>query len=247
MKEKIELLNNEFERIKNVGWILEKRKCKGSAGYTFEAMLKKEEDNFPVPDFCDIEIKTMNKNSKTNLHLFNLTPDGDYLFPIKRILNELGCPSKDDKTIKSFYRSFNSKNSTNIIYGRKGKLFVNYDNKKIEFIVANNKGDDINIGVSWSFEYIKERLELKIKYLALVMVSSCIICGKGYYHYDTIDFYKLKDFDTFIKLMENGIIDITFKIGVHKDGPKMGNIYDHGTDFSIKIEDLDKLYNKVIV
>ena len=86
MQKSIKKLHNEFKRIKEMGWIEEKRTYKGAAGYTFETLLEKEEDNFPVPDFDDIEIKTINKNTKTNVHLFNLIPDGDYLFPIKRIL-----------------------------------------------------------------------------------------------------------------------------------------------------------------
>ena len=189
----------------------------------------------------------MNKNTKTNLHLFNLTPDGDYLFPIKRILDELGCPCKGDRNNKRFFRNFNTINNTDIIYGRKGKLSVNYDKEKIELKVFNNKLEDINIGVSWSFDYLKERLELKLRYLAIVRVSSCIICGKGYYHYDSISFYRLKDFSKFIELIDNGVIEITFKIGIHKTGPKLGQVYDHGTDFSIKLEDIIRLYDEVIV
>ena len=58
-------------------------------------------------------------------------------------------------------------------------------------------------------------------------------------------FYKLKNFETFIKLIEDGIIEITFKIGTHKNGSKKGKPYDHGTDFSINIKDIDKLFDSV--
>ncbi len=59
MNEKINELKQEFEIIKNIGWIKEKRKSNGSCGYTFETLLKKEEDYFPVPDYNDIEIKVI--------------------------------------------------------------------------------------------------------------------------------------------------------------------------------------------
>ena len=245
MEDNIRKLYDEFKKINARGWIEEKRKGKGAAGYTIEQLLKKNEDNFPIPDFEDIEIKTMNKNTKTNLHLFCLTPDGDYLFPIKRIIDELGCPSKGNHDEKCFYRSFNATSYTSIIYGRKGKIIVDYDNKKLILSVYNNKLENINIGISWSFDYIKERLELKLKNLAVIRVSSCIICGKGYFHYDSINFYKLSNFDTFIKLIDDGIIEVTFKIGVHKSGSKIGQVYDHGTDFSIRLQDIEKLYKKV--
>ena len=245
MQESILGLQKEFERINNLGWIKEKRRGKGAAGYTFEELLKKEEDNFPIPDYNDIEIKTMNQNTKTNLHLFNLTPDGDYLFPIMRMLDELGCPDKLDKKLKTFYRSFNARDYTPIIYGRKGKLIVDYDNKKVKLIVINNKQEDINIGISWSFDYLYERLQLKLNYLALIRVSSCFMFNEGYYRYDTIAFYKLKSFDIFLQLINKGIIEITFKIGVHKDAIKYGKVYDHGTDFSINVNDIEKLYDKL--
>ena len=60
-----------------------------------------------------------------------------------------------------------------------------------------------------------------------------------YYYYHTINFYKLRDFDTFINLIEKGIIEISFKIGYYKTGKRMGNIYDHGTDFSINIGNIN--------
>lgn len=208
MQKEIEKLKEEFERIKNIGWIEEKRHGFTAIGYTFESMLGKDEDDFPLYDYHNIEIKTMNNNTKTNLHLLCVTPDGGFLFPIKRIIEELGCPCKDDKTKKVFYRSFNSIDYTNIIYGRRGKINVNYQESKVELLVYNNKMENTNIGISWSFDILKERLKLKLLYLAVIRASSCIISGKGYYYYDKINFYKMKDFETFLRLIENGIIEI---------------------------------------
>ena len=245
MQEEIISLNKQFERIRDIGWIKERIKGLGSCGYTFERLLEKEKDDFPVPDYHDIEIKVMNDNTKTNLHLFNLTPDGDYLFPIKRILDEIGCPEKEDNTKRKFYQTLNTIEYNKLIFGRKAKINVNYEEEKVELIVLNNKNEDINIGVSWSFDYLKERLELKLKYLAFVRVSSTIICGEGYYHYHKINFYKLRGFNTFIDLIDKGIIEITFKIGTHKTGNKIGKVYDHGTDFSIRVADIERLFEEI--
>ena len=247
MKENLQDLKQKFELISKRGWIKERKKGFSSICYTFETMLGKEEENFPIPDYDGIEIKTMNKNAKTNLHLFNLTPDGDYLFPIKRILENFGCPDKDDRNKKVFYRSFCGNVDTNIIYGRKGRLFVNYDERKLELKVVNNRKEDVSIGISWSFNWLDERLKLKLTYLALVRASSTIISGEGYYHYDKISFYKLKDFNTFLSLVEKGIIEVTFKIGYYKSGRRMGEIHDCGTDFSINVNNLDLLYEEIVV
>lgn len=242
MQEMIEL-KEKFEKIRNVGWIKERRKGPSSIGYTFEEMLGKGEDEFPLPDYRNIEIKAHNKNSKRLIHLFNLTPDGDYLFPIKRIIDILGYIDKDG--YKIFYRSFNAKNITKIIYGRQGRIIVDRLNKKIKMVVLDNKNNDINLGISWSFDYLEKRLMLKLKYLALVIASSCIICGEGYYHYESITFYKLKDFNSFVNAIDNGVIDITFKIDVHKELNKLGKTYDHGTDFAIDISNLHEIYEEI--
>ena len=245
MQEEIKKLKKEFERVKSLGWIKQKRKGFTSGGYTFEILLKKDEDQFPLPDYYGIEIKVMNSHTKTNLHLFNLGPDGEDFFPIKTILEELGMPDKDDKTKKIFYRSFNAKKYTNIIYGRKGIIKVNRDNERLELLIMDSKDNKSNINIYWSFKYIEERLNLKLRYLALIRTSSRIIDDIGYYYYHTINFYKLRGFNTFISLIENGIIDITFKIGYHKSGKRIGEIYDHGTDFSISVNNLYMLYEEI--
>lgn len=242
MKSEIERLKEEFEQIKNRGWILEKTKGKGSCGILFEELLNKMEDNFPVPDYHNIEIKTMNDNTKTNLHLFCLTPDGDYLFPIKRVLKEIGYPCGDRRM---FHAIFNTNDYTKLMFGRKGKIVVNYKEDKVELIVYNHLNENINIGISWSFDYLKKRLEMKLQYLAFVRVASCIINGKGYYRYHTISFYKLKSFDEFIRLIDQGIIDISFKIDTYNSGKRIGEVHDHGTDFSIKVSDINLLYDLI--
>ena len=79
----------------------------------------------------------------------------------------------------------------------------------------------------------------------MVRAKSAIVNNEGYYHYNKINIYKLKDFDTFLKLIDDGIIDITFKIGVFKDGKRKGGVYDRGTDFSIGINNLNLLYEEI--
>ena len=235
----------KFEEIKKMGWVKELRTSRGSCGSTFEVLLKKEEDDLPVPDYDNIEIKVMNDNTKTNLHLFNLIPDGDYLFPIKRILYELGCPSSKDRSKRVLYQTFNAVNYNKLVFGNKAKINVNYKERKVELIAFNHRQENKNIGISWSFDYLKERLMLKLQYLAFVRASSCIVFSVGYYYYHKVNYYKLKDFDTFIDLIDKGIIEITFKIGIHESGRRIGEVYDHGTDFSIRVSDLELLYDEI--
>lgn len=244
MEEKVKELYSKFKEIKKKGWIESMRGGTTGIGYTFESLIGKKEENFPLPDYNGIEIKTMNQFGKGKLHLFNATPDGDYLFPIKRILDELGYPDKSNPEYKVFNISCNTREYTKIGYHKKVILYVNRLNKKVEFIAFKN-GKNIDISTSWSFDLLREHLYNKLKYLCIVEAESKIKSGINYYKYKYIHFFMLKDFDTFINLIESGKIIITFKIGVFKSGARIGQIHDHGTDFSISIDNISALYKKI--
>ena len=93
----ISKLNNEFNAIKNMGWIKEMRKGPTNIGYTFETLLGKKEDYNDTPDYEGIEIKTK-KNDKF-MTLFCCCLYSEEKSQAKRILEKYGYP---DKKIKQF-------------------------------------------------------------------------------------------------------------------------------------------------
>ena len=247
MKNDFIKLYNDFLKIKQKGYVKSKRKGSTGIGYTFESLLNIEENSLPISDFNEIEIKTLRNNSKKILHLFNATPDGDYLFPIKRIHELLAYKDRNNPNYKVFNMSFNSKEFTNIGYYKRGKLLVDYSKKKVNFIVLNQDNKDLNVNISWSFDLIKEKIDYKIKNLAIINADSKFENKEEYFHYNQIRFYKFKNFENFIKFIDNGNIVITFKIGVFKNGERKGQIHDRGTDFSICLCDINKLYEPVFI
>lgn len=56
--------------------------------------------------------------------------------------------------------------------------------------------------------------------------------------------YSLKSFEEFIRLLEQGIIRVNFKLNIKTTGDKIGQIHDHGTSFDILEQDINKLYNE---
>lgn len=245
MNNDIKKLCEKFYSIQKLQWIKTKRNGDTGVGYTFEELLHKPEENFPIPDFNSIEIKTRRKFSRKNIHLFNATPDGDYLFPIKRILNILGYPDRLNKEYRVFNMSFNASTFTKIGYYKKAKIIVDRKKQKINLVAYDSKNNNLNVYISWSFTLIKERLNSKIKTLALIIADTKIINKEEYFYYNKINFYKIKSFETFISLIENGTITITFKIGVFRSGQRKGQIHDRGTDFSLSHKDINKLYNLI--
>ena len=242
MEKDILEFKNIFEEIKNKGWIESKRKGSTGVGYTFETLLNKEEDTLEIPDYKDIEIKTQRKKSNSFISLFNATPDGDYLFEIKRLRNNYGYPDKVLKEYKVINNEFFANKIKNLGSKYKAKLKIDWENKKLRLIILNNCLQIVDNEVSWSFDLLKEKLYRKLKYLAFIEADSKFINGVEYFKYNNLHIYELKDFNTFLRLIETGIIKVTFKIGVVRTGNRKGEINDHGTSFSISRENISKLY-----
>lgn len=245
MEDNLYNLYKNFLNIKNMGFVESKRKGNGGIGYTFETLLGKCEENFPIPDFNGIEIKTCRKNAKGNIHLFSATPDGDFLFPIERVLKYLGYPDKKIPTTAIFNMNFTAKEFSAIGWYKEGKIIVNRKLKKVDFIARTIYGEKFPLDTSWSFKMLEDRLNLKLKYLAIITADVKFVNRIESFHYNHIKFYKFKDFENFISLIEKGYIKVSFNIGVFRCNNKKGKIHDRGVGFSINKKYLDLLYDEI--
>lgn len=224
-----------------MGWVKTQRIGPGGSGYTFEALLGKEEDNFSFPDFEGIEIKTTNQFVKEFIHLFCATPDGDFLYPINRIIDLLGYPDKDYPEHKVFNITVSAGKYV-YLYGKKVILFVNRIDRKVQLLAKDKNNQPIDIDVSWSFEMLERKLFIKMKNLAVIKTEKKRLKGAEYYYYKEINMYELKGFNKFIDLIEDGTVQISFKISIFKSGKRFGKTHDRGTAFSIYEKDIKKLY-----
>lgn len=245
MNDSILLLKKKFTEIKKKGYVETSRPGPTGVGKTFEDLLGKKEDRSFEPDFHGIEIKTKQVYSIHNTTLFNLTPLGEEEFEIKRIVREYGYPDKILPRNKVFLATIYG-NCPSVVSSRYFmRLKVDYLTKKIRLVVINFDMQLLDDSVYWNFEEIEERLYKKLKYLAIINASKKRENGKDYYHYKSIDFYKLKDFATFLKLIEIGIICVEFHIGVFREGKRKGEIHDRGTSFRIKESNITYLFDKI--
>lgn len=240
-----ETLIKEFENIKKMGWIKSKRNDYGGIGRTFEELIGVKENEFPIPDFGNIEIKTKRAYSKSYTNLFNSTPTGPHYHEVENLRIKYGYPDKILKNFKvlntSIYANSINKVGKNYFF----KLTINKEKKKIYLTILNSNLEIIENSTYWDFDDLEEKLYRKMKYLAFIKAYTKKINNDEYFKYYEMKLYKLKEFNDFIKLIEKGIIRINLKIGIFRSGNKKGNICDHGTSFCIKENDLDKLYNLI--
>ena len=176
--------------------------------------------------------------------LFNAVPDGEDFFEIERLKETYGYPDKQDRRYKVLFLDVygNKLNFAGVKY--QYKLDIDYQEEKVYLCVRNKKNEMIERKVYWSFKYLEERIMIKLKYLAIVNAWTKEMENWNYFKYYKIDFYILKDFKTFLKLLEDGTIKITFKVGIYRSEKYYGKTYNHGCSFSISEKDIIKLYYK---
>lgn len=237
-------LKNKFEAIKKLGWIKSIRKGSTGIGATFEKLLGVNENSFEIPDFNGIEIKTKRNYSNSFTSLFNYSPEGKYSYEIEKIKDKYGYPDKIIKNYKVLNKSFycNTKIRVSNYYFI---LKVNRKSKKIILNIIDLYGNLLENDIYWDFDEIKEKLNRKLHFLAFINASRKIVNNDEYFKYYKMDLYELKNFETFITLFEKGIIRITFKMSIFRDGTKIGQLHNHGTSFDIKEENLSKLFNRI--
>lgn len=244
MNNTIQKLTNKFNEISQKGYIKGIYNSSSSIGRTFENELNIPRNEFSIPDYEGIEIKTRRTYSKSYITLITAVPDGEDLFEVERLKNTYGYPCKKDKKYKVLYAD---------VYGNKitfggakyqYKLDINKEDKKIYLCVFNKYDELIERKVYWSFKYLEIKIVNKLQVLALVNTWTKKINGWNYFKYYKIDFYIFKNFDIFIKLLEEGIIKVSLKVDIHLDKKRYGNTYDHGCSFGIQEKDIRKLYDK---
>lgn len=240
-------LKNEFLKIKNMGYIESLRKGYTGIGKTFEELLGKKEDSLEQPDYHGIEIKTKRAYSKSYTTLFNATPKGKTELEIKRISNTYGYPDRILKNKKVLVTSIVANFPTLVANRYLFKLEVDYKNQRIWLRITNRNNNLLEKDIYWDFDILKEKLERKLTWLAVIKAWTKAIAKKEYYKYYDIQFFHLKDFKVFLHLLELGIVRITFKIGVYREGDKMGEIHDRGTGFEIQEQNMQKLFDKIDV
>jgi len=245
MENSIKSLTEKFKKIQAMGFIKSTRKGFSGTGKTFEDLIEKKEDNLDDPDYQGIEIKTKLDYSQSYTSLFNFAPKGNHHHEIKYLQETYGYPDKSIPNAKVFQNFVYASNLTNIGTKFTFILKINYKQKKIFLTILDYSLNIVEQTTYWEFSELEKKLYGKLKYLAYVNVKQKQKNGQSYYHYYKIRFYKLKDFNTFLHLIEDGTIRINFHIGVHKSGIHKGEIHDHGTSFQIQEKNLLKLFDEI--
>jgi len=242
MNSDILALKEKLDKIKNLGWTECENKNKSVTGKTLENLLEINPDNFEIPDYNTVEIKSKVSKRENYIDLFCATPDS-YVLETKRLYDKYGYLDSNNYKILNFVLYGEFLKPINNEYS--ARLRIDYKNKKVIMEVYNKDNELIDNLSSWSFELLEEKLSRKLNYVCFVEGDKKFSHNTLYVRYDKYKFYKLKKFSDFIQLLKRGQIRISFTLGVYKSGIKSGKMHDHGTQFSIRKENLKLLFDEI--
>ncbi len=242
-----------LQKIRDMGWIATGRKNNdGGVGNTLEDLLGIEENNLPMPNAAEWELKAQKKDTSSLVTLFHMEPSPRaYKFVSLILLPVFGWRHKEAGTRysqdeKSFRQTINAKTYSN----RGFTVKVDRDKKKIlidfnhEFIdlqahtewVNNLKYEKLKPQPYWGFDDLFHKAGTKLHNCFFMLAESKKISGILHFHYQEIFVLKTLDIEKFITAIENGDVYIDFDA-------RTG--HNHGTKFRLKREALIDLYAEV--
>jgi len=262
LKTKQELID-EIKKIRDQGWhrsikITIDNRNDGAVGNTLESLLGITENNLPIPNAREWELKGQRKNSSSLITLKHIEPSPR----AAKIVTQVLLPYYGWKHPLAGIRypenemSFRSTTGANAYTKRGFKLEIDRDSNKVKFVFDASKCDVLDaeilswlrsvekrVGLGplnpepyWGFEDLKYAIGEKVKNCFYVIADTKIEDKHEYFKYESLFILSGFSFEKFIDCLENGIILIDFDA-------RTG--HNHGTKFRIRQNHWINLYQNV--
>jgi hypothetical protein len=238
--------------IRNQGWIpTSRRNNDGGSGNTLEDLLGIEENNLPLPNAAEWELKAQKKNTTSLISLFHMEPSPRaYKFVPAILLPEFGWAHQDAGgkyliTEKSFRQTINASGYSNRGFTVKvdrdaRKVFIDFDPDKITHVdtewTNKVKHNSFVPKPYWGFDDLYHKAGTKLHNCFFVWAEAKRIQGTLHFHYQDIFMLKQFDLGRFVTAIEDGNVYVDFDA-------RTG--HNHGTKFRLRRHALISLYKEV--
>ena len=251
-----EELIRKFREIEERGWIENYRKGNdGAVGNILEDLLGIPENNLPIPNAAEWELKAQRSTTTSLVTLCHVEPSprAAKLVPAM-LLPNYGWPHQQSGTKypeneMSFRMTLNGSTFTD----RGFKVNVNYHEQRVEIVFDSSQCSDRHedwlkvvekkVGLGplpiipyWGFNDLYTKVGTKLINCFYVQADVKTENKKEYFHYNKVLMLKHIDAGRFIKSIEDGKVYIDFDA-------RTG--HNHGTKMRIKYTDIPCLYNDV--
>ncbi|NQS90393.1 MvaI/BcnI restriction endonuclease family protein [Patescibacteria group bacterium] len=256
-------LIGEIHKIFEKGWYSSVKKTvdvrnDGAVGNTLEVLLGIKENNLPIPNAQEWELKGQRSHTSSLITLKHIEPSprAARIVP-QQLLPHYGWQHKQaGKKYPETEMSFRSTTSATKFTSRGFKIDVDRKQKKLRFVFDSNKVDTTNdelatwlesverrVGLGlldpepyWGFEDLKYAIGDKIRNCFYVIADSKIEDKKEYFLYKGLSILSGFSFEKFLECVETGgvLVDFDARTG-----------HNHGTKFRIQQKRFPELYTEV--
>jgi len=229
----------------------------GGIGNTLESLLGIKENNLPIPNAAEWELKTQRIHTSSLITLFHIEPSPRGVRFIPQILLPLygwlhkEAGKKYPKGEMSFRQTIPGKLGTDrgfkvLIDSKERKVLISFDGKSVDSrhkkwleSVKRRAGlSDLNPQPYWGFDDLEHKVGTKLLNAFYVQAEVKIDHKKEYYHYTKVMMLQKFSFEGFLKALDEGkiLVDFDARTG-----------HNHGTKFRMRQDYLPMLYEKVVV
>ncbi len=246
-------LIEKLKEISNYGWIENTREGNhGGIGNTLEDLLGIQENNLPIPNAAEWELKSQRINTTSLTTLFHIEPSPRAIKFIPQMLLPLygWKHQKAGKQYPDNEMSFRQTIHGNSHSDRGFIVKINQNDKKVlisfDALKVDNKHSiwlknvENKIGLTelepqpyWGFDDLEHKAGTKLLNCFYVQADVKKQNGKEFYHYKKVKMLQKFNFDGFLNDLEKGniLVDFDARTG-----------HNHGTKFRMRQNCLENLY-----
>jgi len=249
-------LIEEFQKIAARGWIKNARRGNdGGVGNTLEDLLGIEENNLPIPNANEWELKSQRSDTSSLTTLFHMEPSPRAMKFVPQIFlpfygwkhKEAGKrhPENEMSFRQTIHGGDVSDRGFTIKIDRSNrKVLVSFDSTKVaaehsEWLNGIPKGKgELDPQPYWGFDDLAAKVRAKLLNCFYAQAEVKVIDGEEYYLYSKVLMLQNFSFDKFLDEFDAGnvLVDFDARTG-----------HNHGSKFRLRQNCLPNLYGKATV
>lgn len=249
---KEELIERMLE-IRSMGWIPNARPGNaGGVGNTLEDLLGIRENNLPIPNSGEWELKCQRIGTSSLTTLFHMEPSPRALKLVPgMLLPQYGWPHQKIPNEWSFRQTIGASTRSDrgfmvVIDRDSSRVLISFDanavdprhNEWLRTVETRIGLAELNPQPYWGFADLRNKAGTKLLNCFYVQARVKREGGREYFHYDSISVLKGFRFESFLRAMEENhlLVDFDARSG-----------HNHGTKFRLRQDRLAALYETVSV
>ena len=237
-------LIEKFLQINNLGYVKGvSNNLVNAAGLTFEYLLGKKADSNYLPDYKSIEIKCTQRFSRHPITLFTLSFDGPTTYESNYLLETYGKPDAIVKDKRILVVDLELKEKVLVYNKYFFELNIDYIENKLLINIFDKNMNYIESRGFISLDVVRDRIDTKLKNLAIIYASKKNINENLFFRYYQIICCSYKGFNNFLNLIESGDIRFTLLLRVGKTERDFGKNKNKNMVFQISKNSISKLFD----